>query len=473
MRSFSLLLASILFLPLPAFSRSRLPAPVLPAVAGADEFVDVELTDVPSSAVVGLLYREVIRAPFVTSQDVEKDRSLISVHVFGKRSVVASQISALLASQGYILRMVGGLSRVEIAPKPEAPKEVKPPLYPHTYRPSWRSPSSLSTALKDLFPEARFSSGYSSYGSSSSLSSSSLSSSSSSSFSGSSYGSSRDVSEPSDVLVYRCTRADFSAISSILPKLDTPVGEVMVKAYVLEAHNDRSDGSTFQTAVSLLQSDFRLSYDVHSTMLTLKNTAIQAVVRSLNNDNRFVTVASPSLRARSGTSASFVVGQQVPVIGSVSYSGNGSSSTPVQSVDYRDAGVILSVNPVIHDRVIDVSVSQEVSAFIPTTTGVNSTPTLTKRALTSSLGLHDGDVVILGGLGQSQDQSGGMGLSLLPFLHGSTQIKQHTDLLLVLQVVRLDDGSGAPTPSEAAVRASVSPPAPIPLRAVPKVPGAY
>lgn len=473
MRFFHFLFALILLLPFPAFSRSRLSSPVLPAVVAADEFVDVELVDVPSSAVVGLLYREVIRAPFVTSQDVEKDRSLISVHVFGKRSVVASQISALLASQGYVLRLVGGLSRVEIAPKPEAPKEVKPPLFPHIYRPSWRSPSSLSTALKDLFPDARFSSGSSFYGGSSSLSSSSLSS-SSSSFSGSSYGSlSREVSEPSDVLAYRSTRADASAIASILPQLDTPVGEVMVKAYVLEAHNDRSDGSTFQTAVNLLQSDFKLSYDLHSTMLTLKNTAIQAVVRSLNNSNRFVTVASPSLRARSGTSASFVVGQQVPVIGSVSYSGNGSSSTPVQSVDYRDAGVILSVNPVIHDRVIDVSVSQEVSAFIPTTTGVNSTPTLTKRALTSSLGLHDGDVVILGGLGQREDQSGGMGLSLLPFLRGSTQVKQHTDLLLVLQVIRLDDGLGSPTASETAVRASVPPPAPIPLRPVPKVPGAY
>jgi len=465
----SFLLASILLFPSVGFSRSKPPVPVLPSVSGASDFVDVELVDVPSSAAVGLLYREVIRAPFVTSQDVEKDRSLISVHVFGKRSVVASQISALLASQGYILRLVGGLSRVEIAPKPEAPKEVKPPLFPHYYRPSWRSPSSLSIALKDLFPDARFSAG-SSYGGSSA--SSSLSS--SSSFSTASIGSSsREVSEPSDVLVYRSSRADASAISSILPQLDTPVGEVMVKAYVLESHSDRSDGSTFQTAISLLQSDFRLSYDVHSTMLTLKNTAIQAVVRSLNNDNRFVTVASPSLRARSGTSASFVVGQQVPVIGSVSYSGNGASSTPVQSVDYRDAGVILSVNPVIHDRVIDVSVSQEVSAFVPTTTGVNSTPTLTKRALTSSLGLHDGDVVILGGLGQSQDQSGGMGLSLLPFLHGSTQIKNHTDLLLVLQVVRLDDGNGAPTPSEAAVRASVPVPAPIPLRPVPKVPGAY
>nr|WP_244429777.1 type II and III secretion system protein [Escherichia coli] len=43
----------------------------------------------------------------------------------------------------------------------------------------------------------------------------------------------------------------------------------------------------------------------------------------------------------SGKNASFSSGQQVPVLGSVSYN----DGTPVQSVTYRDSGVIFKLPP--------------------------------------------------------------------------------------------------------------------------------
>ena len=95
-------------------------------------------------------------------------------------------------------------------------------------------------------------------------------------------------------------------------------------------------------------------------------------------------------------------GQQVPVLGAVSYQGD--NSTPVQSVEYRDSGVILRVRPVVHRDVIDLDIAQELSNFVRTDTGVNATPTLIKRALTNRLSLRSGDVIVLGGLTEDRDE---------------------------------------------------------------------
>ncbi|MFC0512551.1 MULTISPECIES: type II secretion system protein GspD [Asaia] len=393
----------------------------------------------------------------------------MSVHLFGSQSEVASQLRALLVAQGFVLRSSSGVASIDVRPPPSPSVEVKPPLFPFVYRPRWRTPAYLASLLSSVFPDGRFSSSRSSV----SLPSQGVSS-GSGSYSSSSQSSAPSASQDAfDALVFLGTRADISRLGSLLPRVDTPAGEVLVKASVFEVHSDLNDNSTFQTVLAVLGSDFKLSADWSQSALTLKNTAIESVVRSLSSDNRFRVVTAPSLRARSGQPASFNVGQQVPVIGSVSYAGNGSSSTPVQSVEYKQSGVIFSVLPTVHDNSIDIGVFQEISSFINTTTGVNNTPTLQQRSLTSSLSLHDGDVVIMGGLSQSQVTRGHTAFSFLPFVGGTANQNSRSDLLIVLQVVRLNQIDGSPTPQEVAVRARLPRPAPVPLRSVPEAPRGY
>nr|WP_061509399.1 hypothetical protein [Gluconobacter thailandicus] len=462
MRRFALLSA--------VFLCAASPAPV-------SDDVDVQLSDVPSSSVVGLLYREVLRVPFVISPEAEKDVRPVSVHLFGSRVFVASQLRGLLASQGFILKSSDGLARVEVLPPPGPAVEVKVPQFPFVYRPRWRDPAALASLLSSVFPDGRFSSvargsmSVSTPSQGSSGSSGSSSSQSSYQSSQSSVGSSsHDVP---DALVFLGSRSDISRLRSLLPQVDVPAGEVMVKASVFEVHSDINDTSTFQTVLAVLSSDFKLSAQWSQTMLTLKNTAIESVIKSLSTDNRFRLVTAPSLRSRSGVSASFNVGQQVPVIGSVSYAGNGSSSTPVQSIEYKQSGVIFSVMPVIHESTIDINILQEISSFVNTTTGVNNTPTLQQRSLTSALSLHDGDVVVLGGLSQSQVSRGHSGFSFLPFIGGSSDGSTRSDLLLVLQVIRLNSADGSPTSDEALSRSLLPRPAPVPLRPVTGSPSGY
>lgn len=106
------------------------------------------------------------------------------------------------------------------------------------------------------------------------------------------------------------------------------------------------------------------------------------------------------------------MGADVPVLGAVQLDKNGN---PVQSAEYKPSGVILDLTPQIRGQEIEQQINQQLSSFIATTTGVNNSPTLTKREILTNVGASDGDVIVLGGLDEkrsSKDSSG------LPFLRG-------------------------------------------------------
>jgi type II secretory pathway component GspD/PulD (secretin) len=119
----------------------------------------------------------------------------------------------------------------------------------------------------------------------------------------------------------------------------------------------------------------------------------------------------------------------------VSYPSNGQA---VQSVEYRSSGVIFNVQPTVREGVIDLGIDQQLSNFITTTTGVNNSPTLTKRALKTMVGMQDGDVIVLGGLTETKESGSRDGLSFIPkFLHTTGKENSRSEILLVLQVQRI------------------------------------
>ena len=106
----------------------------------------------------------------------------------------------------------------------------------------------------------------------------------------------------------------------------------------------------------------------------------------------------------------------------------------MQSVEYRSSDVILDIRPVVKEGIIDLDITQQLSNFVKTTTGVNNSPTLTKRELKTKVGMQDGDVIVLGGLTESKDTNTRDGLSFLPrFLHTTGYEQYSSEILLVLQ----------------------------------------
>jgi type II secretory pathway component GspD/PulD (secretin) len=213
----------------------------------------------------------------------------------------------------------------------------------------------------------------------------------------------------------------------------------MVSGAVYEVQTGEHHGSALSLAGSLLSGKLNINLGTATAadnFISVKVANMTAIMQALDSDTRFKVLSSPQVRVSSGKSATFTVGEQVPVLGAITYPQGGSS--PVQSVDYRSSGVIFSIAPDVHDAAIDVHVDQQVSSFVNTTTGVNNSPTLTTRQISTNVSMADGDVIVIGGLRLDKDAAGSSGLSFLPaFLKAKMADRSHSEILLFLQLKKL------------------------------------
>lgn len=155
------------------------------------------------------------------------------------------------------------------------------------------------------------------------------------------------------------------------------------------------------------------------------------------SDSRFTVVSAPRLRVKNNASASFSVGSDVPVLGSVTVNNN----TTTQSVEYRSSGVLFNVTPSIKSRTMDLKIQQQLSNFVTTETGVNNSPTLIKRDVTTEVSLADGDIILLGGLAEQKDSKASSGWS---FFGSRTSESNKTDIMVMLQVRKVDRSRATP-----------------------------
>lgn len=240
-----------------------------------------------------------------------------------------------------------------------------------------------------------------------------------------------------DAFIFQGTEKEIAQLQKLLDQVDVPTGEVLVKGMVYEVTTGEKEGSAFSLALSVMQGKFGLNIGklVNGDSIMLKNSSIDAVFSALSTDSRFKSVSNPSLRVRSGASARFSVGSDVPVLGAVQFDKNGN---PIQSVEYKPSGVIFDLKPQIRESVIDLTINQQLSSFIPTTTGVNNSPTLIKREISTSIGAANDDVIVLGGLDEEKNSQDNSGLSFLPnWMKSRGGESGKTQILLVLQVRKI------------------------------------
>ncbi|WP_342220876.1 type II secretion system protein GspD [Candidatus Fukatsuia endosymbiont of Tuberolachnus salignus] len=243
------------------------------------------------------------------------------------------------------------------------------------------------------------------------------------------------INRSGDVLVYYGTQADVRRLQAVLPLTDTAAEEVTVAAYVFEVQTRERNGSGLALAAKLLSGKLDLQVGQAAgfdNFIRINTGSLDALYELFRTDSRFHVVSSPRLRVKNGAQASFSVGADVPVLGKVSYADN----RPVQSVEYRSSGVILQVKPAIRADVIDLAIDQQLSDFVKTATGVNNSPTLTKRQVTTQVSVADGDIILLGGLAESKSTRADTGFSFLPqgWLTGVSSEQNKTDILVVLQI---------------------------------------
>lgn len=220
----------------------------------------------------------------------------------------------------------------------------------------------------------------------------------------------------------------------LITKIDVPEKQVQINAYMYEVKKGQNQRSSLDLFVDLLGSRLGLEFagDTTQNRLKLNLPSITAVLSLLNKSDDFELLSSPFLLAKNNQNAKFVVGSEVPVLGQIVQNQNGQAT---QSVEYRQAGVIFDVTPRILNDTIELTINHQISSFINTTNGVNNSPTLIKRELTSVINAKHNDLVMLGGL---QENTTTQVHSKLPFLpisfHGRSREDQDTEIMLLMSV---------------------------------------
>jgi general secretion pathway protein D len=153
--------------------------------------------------------------------------------------------------------------------------------------------------------------------------------------------------------------------------------------------------------------------------------------------------------ARSGGQARFQVGTDVPIITTqaASNSQNNGNTDVLQSIQYRQTGVILEIEPVIYGDRVDITISQEISEVGDAVAGIDS-PTILNRSLTTQMALNDGWTGVLGGLISNSYTKSNTGVPFLkdvPLIGSAFQSNSvsgtRTELLLLITpiIIRGDE----------------------------------
>lgn len=249
-----------------------------------------------------------------------------------------------------------------------------------------------------------------------------------------------------DAIVIKAKPGELEQVKKMLAQVDRPVPEMLVKAVIMEVQAGNVEGSAINLLASLVAkgasvgASWKGGADSENA-ITFKVGGIEAVWSAISSDSRFKVVSAPQVRVRSGASARFSVGADTPVLGAVNYQGNGQS---VQSVEYKPSGVILELKPEIRGALAELRVMQQLSSFSKTETGVNNSPTLYKRELSTSVVVGQNDVVLLGGLDEEKTSGKNAGFFFMPkFLRSDSTEAAKTEIVLMLYVQRVS------TPGEA------------------------
>jgi general secretion pathway protein D len=224
------------------------------------------------------------------------------------------------------------------------------------------------------------------------------------------------VADPTkNTILTEATPKDYRRILRLIKTLDVMPNQVLIEATIAEVSLTdelrfgvrwyfKEQASSFKfsdSAVGALTSVF----PGFSYALAMSN--VEATLNALSGVTNINIVSSPSLTVMDNKTASLQIGDQVPIITQSAASVENPDATIVNSVSYRDTGVILSITPQINESGrVHLDIEQEVSSVSTTQTSGIDSPTIRQRKVKTSVVVNDGEAIALGGLIQKTQSTG-------------------------------------------------------------------
>lgn len=261
-----------------------------------------------------------------------------------------------------------------------------------------------------------------------------------------------DVTDNS-ILVYGNQEAQ-RIVAQTLQQIDRPPVQVAIEATIAEV--TLNDTLTYGVQF-FLNSHGVTVLNTAGTSTTMSPTlpgfnfmvgpaaAPNVVLNALSSVTSTKILSNPSLVVLSNQPATLQVGDQVP-ISTGSATVLTANNTVVNTIDYRNTGIILQVVPrVSANGTVVLDIAQEDSAVSPTSSSP-LTPTISNRSVKSSIAVPNGQTVLLAGLIKDETDRTRQGIPGLNQLPGIGDVfgqqsgtKTRTELIIFIRPTVIRD----------------------------------
>jgi general secretion pathway protein D len=306
--------------------------------------------------------------------------------------------------------------------------------------------------------------------------------------------------ETNNAILVFSTPRNYALIEDALRHLDVPPLEVLIDAVISEVSldnnlqygvqwylNDGSNSATLSQSATNPTTDPITGANTNAggspfpsqilpgfSYVFQHRNNVYATLNALRAVTDVHILSAPKLMVLNNHTASIQVGNQVPISTGSATSTVSDTAPIVNSIDYRDTGVILKVTPRVNSSgLVLLDIAQEVSDVIPQTASqaLIQSPSFSERKLSTSVAVQDGETIVLGGLMKNEVTKTQNRIPLLgdiPYvgaLFGSTGKElQRTELLVLLtpRVIRTPVDADAITAELKAKMELAQPPPPPP-----------
>lgn len=221
--------------------------------------------------------------------------------------------------------------------------------------------------------------------------------------------------EPNNALVITATASEYKRIRNILSRIDAAPSQVMLEATIAEVTLNDELRFGLRWFFEKGASELRLT-DIASTVIApavpgfsyfINTPNVQVALNALSEITDVNLVSSPTLMTLDNKKAVLQVGDEVPVATQSAVSVTTPGAPIVNSISYRNTGVILSITPRVSDsgRVL-LEIEQEVSDVASTGSSSIDSPTFRQRRVRTTVAVQDGEAIVLAGLMQDRATRG-------------------------------------------------------------------
>jgi general secretion pathway protein D len=221
------------------------------------------------------------------------------------------------------------------------------------------------------------------------------------------------VDEGKNSILIEATPADYRRAMAVIRGLDIMPKQVLIEVTIAEVslndelkfgvrwflNNKNGSSYTFTDAPS---GSIASVFPGFSYALTAANIA--GTLNALNSITNVNIISSPSLTVMDNRAAYLQIGDEVPITTQTAESVLTPGAPVVNSISYKDTGIILSIMPHINasGRVL-LDLEQEVSSVVQTTSSGIDSPTIRQRRIKTSVVVNNGEGLALGGLIEHQN----------------------------------------------------------------------